>query len=193
MRKFIGDKKFYRMLFAVALPIMIQNGISNFVGLLDNIMIGRLGTEPMSGVAIVNQLLFIYWLCMFGGLSGVGIYTAQYYGNKDEDGIKNTIRYKIWLGIVISIATALIFIFFGEVLIKQYLNGDSNGGNLEAALKYGKQYLIIILFMLPATFVSMIYTSTMRECSETIIPMISGGIGVGVNLVLNYILIYGKL
>ena len=61
MEKFVGDKAFYKMLFAVALPIMVQNGITNFVSLLDNIMVGQLGTEPMSGVAIVNQLIFVYY------------------------------------------------------------------------------------------------------------------------------------
>ena len=59
-RKFIGDKRFYLMVLGVAMPIMIQNGITNFVSLLDNIMVGQVGTEQMSGVAIVNQLLFIY-------------------------------------------------------------------------------------------------------------------------------------
>lgn len=56
-RKFIGDKRFYLMVLGVALPIMIQNGITNFVSLLDNIMVGQVGTEQMSGVAIVNQLI----------------------------------------------------------------------------------------------------------------------------------------
>ena len=59
-RKFIGNKRFYLMVLGVAMPIMIQNGITNFVSLLDNIMVGQVGTEQMSGVAIVNQLLFIY-------------------------------------------------------------------------------------------------------------------------------------
>ena len=58
-RKFIGNKRFYLMVLGVAMPIMIQNGITNFVSLLDNIMVGQVGTEQMSGVAIVNQLLFI--------------------------------------------------------------------------------------------------------------------------------------
>lgn len=78
-RKFIGDKRFYLMVLGVAMPIMIQNGITNFVSLLDNIMVGQVGTEQMSGVAIVNQLLFIYNLCIFGGVSGAGIFTAQYF------------------------------------------------------------------------------------------------------------------
>ena len=68
------------MVLGVAMPIMIQNGITNFVSLLDNIMVGQVGTEQMSGVAIVNQLLFIYNLCIFGGVSGAGIFTAQYFG-----------------------------------------------------------------------------------------------------------------
>ena len=64
-RKFIGDKRFYLMVLGVAMPIMIQNGITNFVSLLDNIMVGQVDTEQMSGVAIVNQLLFIYNFCCF--------------------------------------------------------------------------------------------------------------------------------
>ena len=73
----VGDRAFYRKVLAVAVPMMIQNAITNFVSLLDNIMVGRVGTEQMSGVAIVNQLLFVYYLCIFGGLAGAGIFTAQ--------------------------------------------------------------------------------------------------------------------
>ena len=58
LKKYIGDKRFYKMVLTVALPIMAQNGITNFVNLLDNVMVGRLGTEAMSGVTIVNQFVF---------------------------------------------------------------------------------------------------------------------------------------
>ena len=73
------------MVLLIAVPIMIQNGITNFVSLLDNIMIGQIGTEQMSGVAIVNQLIFVYNLCIFGGVSGAGIFTAQFFGQKNDD------------------------------------------------------------------------------------------------------------
>ena len=76
MRSLIGDRAFYRRLFTVMLPILTQNLITNFVNLLDNVMVGQVGTEPMSGVAIVNQLLFVFNLCIFGGLAGAGIFTA---------------------------------------------------------------------------------------------------------------------
>ena len=72
-RRYIGDKAFYLTTVAVVLPIIIQNGITNFVGLLDNLMVGQVGTNPMSGVSIVNQLMFVYNLCIFGGISGPGI------------------------------------------------------------------------------------------------------------------------
>ena len=97
--KFFGNKKFYKMVLAIAVPIMVQNGITNFVSLLDNIMIGRIGTEQMSGAAIVNQLLFVYNLCIFGGVSGAGIFTAQYFGQKDNEGVRQTFRYKFWMSV----------------------------------------------------------------------------------------------
>ena len=78
LKKFIGDKKFYRTVLLIAVPIMIQNGITNFVSLLDNIMVGQVGTNQMSGVAIANQLIFVYNLCIFGGMSGAGIFGAQF-------------------------------------------------------------------------------------------------------------------
>ena len=68
------------MLLRIAFPIMIQNGITNFVALLDNIMIGAVGTDQMSGVSIINQLIFVFNLCIFGAISGAGIFSAQFYG-----------------------------------------------------------------------------------------------------------------
>lgn len=191
--KFIGDKAFYKMVLAVAVPIMIQNGITNFVGMLDNIMVGQIGTEQMSGVAIVNQLLMVYYLCIFGGLAGAGIFTAQYFGQKDDDGIRHTFRYKFWMALVLTVFAALLFLAQGENLIQMYLNGSSDGGDLAAALYYGKIYLKVMLFGLPAFMMVQIYVSTLRECGETVVPMKAGIAAVIVNLCLNYLLIYGKL
>ena len=81
-KKFIGDKQFYKMVLAIAIPIMIQNGITNFVSLLDNIMVGQIGTEQMSGVAIVNQLIFVYNLCIFGGVSGADVIVLRNFALK---------------------------------------------------------------------------------------------------------------
>ncbi|MCI8356646.1 MAG: MATE family efflux transporter [Lachnospiraceae bacterium] len=180
------------MVLAVAVPIMIQNGITNFVGLLDNIMVGQVGTEQMSGVAIVNQLMMVYYLCVFGGLAGAGIFTAQYFGQKDNEGIRQTFRYKFWMALILTTGAVLLFLSFGENLIQMYLNGNSDGGDLSAALYHGKNYMWVMLFGLPAFMMVQIYVSTLRECGETVVPMKAGIAAVMVNLCLNYLLIYGK-
>ncbi len=191
-KRFIGDKAFYSMVLAVAVPIMIQNGITNFVGLLDNIMVGQVGTEQMSGVAIVNQLMMVYYLCVFGGLAGAGIFTAQYFGQKDQEGIRQTFRYKFWMALILTAGALLLFLTAGGGLIQMYLSGSSDGGDLEAALRYGSSYLRVMLFGLPAFMMVQIYVSTLRECGETVVPMKAGIAAVFVNLCLNYLLIYGK-
>lgn len=190
--KFIGDKTFYKMVLTIAVPIMIQNGITNFVSLLDNIMIGQIGTEQMSGVAIVNQLLFVYNLCLFGGVSGAGIFTAQYFGQKNQEGIRQTVRFKIWLLSLITLITVVLFLFAGESLITLYLQGDGTPESAAATLRYGRQYLQIMLPGLIPFMLVQIYASTLRECGQTILPMKAGVIAVFVNLIFNYILIYGK-
>ena len=193
IRKLIGDKAFYKMVLAIAVPIMIQNGITNFVGLLDNIMIGQIGTEQMSGVAIVNQLFFVYNLCLFGGVSGAGIFTAQYFGQKNEEGIRQTVRFKIWMVIVITALTVALFLTSGSRLIELYLQGEGTVESAASTLYYGEQYLWIMLLGLPPFMMVQVYASTLRECGQTILPMKAGVVAVFVNLVLNYILIYGKL
>lgn len=192
LKPFIGDKKFYMLVLGVAIPIMIQNGITNFVSLLDNIMVGRVGTEQMSGVAIVNQIFLIYNLCIFGGVSGAGIFTAQYYGQRNDEGVRNTFRFKVWIAGIMTLLAIVILLAFHKQLIMLYLQGDQGGQDMQAALKYGIQYVKIMLIGLPPFMMVQSYSSTLRETGETVLPMKAGIIAVLVNLVFNYILIYGK-
>ena len=192
MKKYIGDKKFYLMVLAVAVPIMIQNGITNFVGLLDNIMVGQVGTEQMSGVAIVNQLIFVFNICIFGGISGAGIFTAQYYGCGDHKGIRDTFHMKLFISFFITAAALLTFSLWGDRLIALYLHETEDAGNLAHTLDYAKKYLRIMMTgMIPFAIIQ-VYSGTLRETGETMLPMKAGIAAVLVNLVLNYLLIFGK-
>lgn len=193
IKKYIGDKAFYRRLLSVMVPVLIQNVITNFVSLLDNIMVGTIGTESMSGVAIVNQLLFVFNLCIFGGLSGAGIFTAQYYGSGDQEGVRYTIRIKYIVGLTASVLFGAAFILFGDDLIGLFLHEGEIGLNLEATLAFGKDYLWIMLIQMLPFAVMQVYGSTLRECGETLVPMKAGIVAIFVNLILNYILIFGKL
>lgn len=192
LKKFIGNRDFYKMALLIAVPIMIQNGITNFVNLLDNIMIGRVGTEQMSGVAIVNQLIFVYNLSVFGGVSGAGIFTAQYFGQGSHQGVRQTMRFKLWLIAILTTAAVFLFWNMRVFLISSYLRGEGSPESIAATLVYGQRYLAIMLFGLPAFALVQIYSSTLRECGQTVLPMKAGAAAVAVNLTLNYILIYGK-
>ena len=150
LRKFIGDKKFYKMVLAVVVPIMVQNFITNFVNVLYNLMVGSLGTEQMSGVSIVNQLIFVVNLSVFGAVSGAGIFTSQFYGKGNDEGIRYTIRYKFIILALISFIAIGIFLFYGDFLVNLFLHDGSNQGNLELTLKYAMDYLkICVVGFLP--------------------------------------------
>ncbi len=193
MRRFFGDRAFYRKVFAIMLPILIQNVITNGVSLLDNIMVGRLGTEPMSGVAIVNQLMFVFNLCIFGGISGAGIFTTQFYGSGDEAGIRHTVRMKLYIVMVSVIVFFTVFLLFGERLVELFLHEGEENLNLALTLNYGMEYLAWMLASMLPFAISQVYASTLRETGETFVPMISGIIAIVVNLGLNYVFIFGKL
>lgn len=193
MKKIIGTKEFYKGVLAIAVPIMLQNGITNFVGLLDNIMVGRIGTEQMSGVSIVNQLIFVFNLCIFGGISGAGIFGAQFYGQKNMKGVRDTFRFKLVLCAVILIGTIALFMGYDTQMISLYLHEGAGGGDLAATLLYGERYLKIMLIGLLPFTMEQCYSSTLRETGETVVPMYASIAAVFVNLILNYLLIFGKL
>ena len=184
MRKLIGDRKFYMMLLRIAFPIMIQNGITNFVALLDNIMIGAVGTDQLSGVSIINQLIFVFNLCIFGAISGAGIFSAQFYGQGNHEGVKHSFRFKLVISTLITVLGLVVFILFGGRLASFYMH--------EATKRYSMDYLKIMLIGLFPFAVEQCYSGTLRETNETVVPMKAGIVAVCINLVLNYILIYGK-
>ena len=153
-KRLFGDRKFYSMVLAVALPIMAQNGVTNFVSMLDNIMVGQLGTEPMCGVAIANHLLFVFNLCIFGATSGAGIFGAQFYGSGDTNGLRSTFQFKLLLCAGLTVLAIGILMAFPEPLIRLYLHEGGSAADIEATLQYGLDYVRVMLwglfpFMIP--------------------------------------------
>ncbi|MBQ8356820.1 MAG: MATE family efflux transporter [Clostridia bacterium] len=191
IKKYIGDRKFYRSVLAIAVPIMIQNGFTNLVNLLDNIMVGRLGTESMSGVSIVNQFIFIFNLLIFGAVSAAGIFTSQYHGLGDEEGVRHTFRFKLLINLTVGILGILVFGLFDDGLINLFLHEGSAEGDLVLTLSEGKRYLAVMLVGFLPYAVSQVYASTMREVGQTVLPMIASIAAVVTNFVLNCVLIFG--
>ena len=191
--RYFGDRAFYKMALTVALPIMAQNFITNLVSMLDNLMVGALGTEQMSGVSIVNQLIFIFNLAIFGAMSGVGIFTAQYYGREDQEGIRHTLRFKLILALSIFAAALTVLLTLRDPLINLFLHNSAEGGDLELTLDFGRQYLGMIVWGLLPFALTQVLADTMRETGNTFTPMAAGFGAVVVNCVFNYLLIFGKL
>ena len=124
--KFIGDREFYRYVLLLAVPMIIQNAITSFVSFLDNIMVGQVGTEQMSGVAIVNQLMFVFNICIFGGVSGAGIFGTQFYGKGDYKGQRYTFRFKLYTCVAITALALLLFGLLDTELISLYQIGRAH-------------------------------------------------------------------
>ena len=193
LSRYIGNREFYRTVLAISIPMMIQNGITNLVNLLDNVMVGQVSTTAMSGVSIVNQFIFIFNLLVFGAVGAAGIFTAQFHGSNDVDGVRHTFRFKVLINFLAGAIGVLVFALFDDELIKLFLQMDSGSSGLspEEALFYGKQYLFPMLFGLIPYAISQAYASTMRETGHTIVPMVASSVAVVTNFVLNAVLIFG--
>ncbi len=188
----IGNKAFYRQVLIIALPIILQNLITNFVSLLDNVMVGQLSTAQIGAVTIVNNnLLFILNISLFGGAAGAGIFTTQFYGSQDQEGIRYTFRFKLLICFALIVVGCGVCFLWSDPLIGLYLQGDGDAALRSETLAYGRQYLHIMLIgMLPFAITSA-YAGTLRECGYPVVPMVAGMIAMVINLVGNYILIFG--
>ena len=189
--KYIGDAAFYKWYLYLALPMILQNAITNLVSFLDNIMVGQLGTEQMSGVAIVNQLIFVYNLAIFGAASSASIFGAQYYGRGNHKGHMYSFRFKLYATLLVTGLTILLFATKGADLISLYLTDTAGSGATEVALQYGLEYLGIMMVGLVPFAVNQSYATNIKETGQTLVPMIASFVAVGSNAVLDYLLIFG--
>lgn len=193
LKKLIGTPSFYKRILGIAIPVMIQNGITNLVNLLDNVMIGSLGTEALSAVSIVNQFVFIFNLLIFGASSAAGIFTAQYHGYGDHEGVRSTARFKLLINTAASIICIALFLLLDDQLISLFLHDGSAEGDLALTLALGKDYLRVAVIGFIPFALSNVYLSTLRETGETVVPMYASIAAVATNCIGNAILIFGLL
>ena len=154
-------------------------------------MVGSLGTEQMSGVSIVNQFIFIFNLLIYGAISGAGIFCVQYHGNGDQNGIKHTFRFKLYLNIFLTVLSMGALVIFDEALISTFLFESDTNGDLALTLSEGLAYLKIMLIGLIPYTISQVYASTLRETEHAVLPMVASIVAVFTNFGLNYVLIFG--
>lgn len=191
MKQKSNRNSIYKRTLMIAIPVMVQNLITNFVALIDNIMVGLIGTAQMSGVAIVNQILFVFNITIFGAVSGAGIFSAQFFGKKDYKGARDALRFKIIAVTIMSLLGICIFIFARDFLINMYLHDTDKGVDLAKTFGFAKDYLAIMIFgLIPFAFENA-YSSSLREDGNAVVPMTAGIVAVITNTLLNWLLIFG--
>ena len=185
MKGLIGTKSFYKTLFAISFPIVLQQLLTSSLQLIDNLMVGSLGELAIGSVSVVNQLYFVIILITFGALGGAGIYTAQYFGSGEYEKLKQTFRFKLIIALLLVILSLLAFTFLGRFLIGLFTEN-------EITIDGGMTYLNIVKWsMLPWAF-SIAISTTFREIGITkqLLGITLGAIIT--NTVLNYLLIFGN-
>lgn len=192
-KKYIGDKAFYKRYIRLAVPMIIQSAITNFVSFLDNIMVGRLGTEEMSGVAIINQFVFVFNIATFGVISAAGIFGAQYYGKGDHKGHMYTFRFRVLSALLFGLAAVLLLLFSGDTLVSFYLTVSPTEADIDIVktAASAREYLMIVLIGLIPFAITQAYASVVKETGQTFVPMVAGMASVIVNAILDWLLIFG--
>lgn len=185
------DKVFYSRMAKIALPILAQGLLTYFVGFIDNIMVGQVGTEAMSGVAIGNQMHFVYATCILGIVAGGSVFGAQFYGNKNMNGFRESFRFRFIVCLVLSVMAFFILLVFGKRVISLFLYTQEDEVDAAMTLLYGKEYLTILSIGMAPYALTQVYVSAMKDMGKTLIPMISSITAILSNTALNYLLIFG--
>ncbi len=184
MNRFIGDQAFYKRLFAVAAPIVLQQLITTSVQLVDNVMVGKLGEQAIGSVSVVNQLYFVVILITFGALGGAGIFTAQYFGSKDFDKLKQTFRFKLLIGFGVAVVSFILFSLFGETLIRLFTDNP-------VTIQGGLDYLSIAKWSAFPWILSVAIGNTFRETGVTKPLLKISIVAILTNTALNFVMIFG--
>ncbi|GHV53292.1 MATE family efflux transporter [Spirochaetia bacterium] len=181
---FLDNKDFYKKLFTIAIPIMLQNLVNAFVNMIDTVMIGRLGTVEIAAVGLGNNIFFFYMIILFGICSGGSIFTAQFWGKHDISGI----RKNVGLLMVISLCVGVLFTLAAALIPYQLIGIYSRDPEV---IKAGGLYLKFLAPSFLPFAISQVFVLSLRSIEKVQVPMITTAIALSVNVVLNYFLIFG--
>lgn len=185
VKSFKEDNKFYKRLFLITLPIVIQNLIASSLNMLDTMMIGQVGEVELASVGIANQYYFLFNLIIMGISAGCGVFIAQLWGKKDEKNIKRTLGIGLIGGILATLVFGLIGLLIPEKIMAIF-NIDPK------VIEIGSEYLVIVVMSYLFTSITFNYAAALRSVGNTVLPMWASFIGLLTNGFLNYVLIFGK-
>jgi putative MATE family efflux protein len=179
-----NNKEFYKKLFSIAIPIMLQNLIGSFVNMVDTVMIGRLGTVEIAAVGLGNNVFFLYMIILFGICSGGSVFTAQFWGRHDIQGIRKNMGLCLALSLSAALAFTLAVIFVPARIMGIYSRDP-------AVIKAGVTYLSYLAPSFIPFAVIQVFVLSLRSVEKVSIPMVTSAIALSLNVILNWFLIFG--
>ncbi len=186
IERFLSDRHFFVSVFRIAAPIALQNLIVSSVNLVDTIMVGRLGSAALAAVGLGNQIYFLFLILLFGIGSGAGVFVAQFWGKKDIPGIRRTTGLSLAMGLAASLAFLAVSRAAPRFILGLYSRDPE-------VLGLGSDYLRIGAWTYPAIAVSFIFSLALRGVERVKLPLAATTVSLGINVVLNWVLIFGKL
>ncbi len=182
----IDNKSLYKTLAKIAGPIAVQGVVSATLGLVDNLMVGSLGEAELASVGIATQIYYIFYLILFGFTSGTATFMAQFYGAGDFRNIRKVVGFSISVACCAGLLFFLGAFFFTDQLLGFYTKNPEIVGLARSYVKIGTVTFFCMAFAVP---LEMAFKAT----QQTRIPMLISGVVFFTNVILNYILIFGKL
>ena len=176
---------FYKRLWALALPMILQNLITTSLGFADTFMVGLLGNAEMAAVTAANVPVFIIQLAIFGFQSGMAVLVSQYWGRGDTDNINRCLGVALYAVTGFSTLLALTTFFFPAQVLRLITPN-------EELVRLGTSYIQIVGFSYIFNGISSIYSGVQRSTEHPSFGMTLFAISMCVNTFLNYVLIFGK-
>ncbi|MEF9960331.1 MAG: MATE family efflux transporter [Niameybacter sp.] len=178
------DKEFFKLLFTIAIPIMIQNLISSSLNMIDTLMIGRLGEGEIAAVGLANQIFLLIMVGLTGICAGAGVFISQYWGKKDITNIKRMLGLALGVGAVYALAITWVVQSFPTQMIG-FFNKEPR------ILELGTSYIKIVSFSYVLTAITFAYSYGLRCIGRTKLPMAASAVAVVINIIFNAIFIFG--
>lgn len=184
IKRYIGPRAFYRKASLLAIPLAIQQLVSSCMGIIDSLMVSWI--HQVSAVGTAVQIETLCTAVAWGAIAGTGIFSAQFYGAHDQKNLKRTFGLSIILGIGIGLIWLMIAAIFGRQIISFYIQD-------RAVIENSYQYLMIAMFSYIPLCLGFSFSYIYRSIQNTKIPLIIGIAAMGINIFVNYILIFGHL
>ena len=180
----VDNRRLWKSVFIVAGPIALQSLIASSLNLVDNLMIGALGELALNAVGVSVQLFFIYWLFVFGFVSGTATFMAQFFGTKDFINIRRTIGFSLCVAFGMGILFFCIGIFLPHYVLRIFTRFPEV---IEVGIPYIRTGALCFL-IIPIT---QTFTIALRSTQQTHLPLIASVVGLCTNTFMNYCLIFG--